>query len=51
MAADDFKPALDNARKQAGITGCIRARQRPRLLTGHGPCFVSHELVDYLQQC
>ena len=35
---------------QATDVGQVQVRHRPRLLSDNGPCYVSHELKDYLQR-
>ena len=49
MAASDVQDTLDVA-LQATDVGQVQVRHRPRLLSDNGPCYVSHELKDYLQR-
>ena len=49
MAASDVQDTLDLALDATGVTQ-VQVRHRPRLLSGNGPCFLSHELNDYLRQ-
>ena len=50
MAASDVQDTLDLALEATGVTH-VQVRHRPRLLSDHGPCYVSHELKDYLRRC
>ncbi len=50
MAASDVQDTLDVALQATGV-GHVQVRHRPRLLSDNGPCYVSHELKDYLQRC
>lgn len=45
MTASDVSATLKAALKIAGLSG----QQRPRLLSDNGPCYVSSELKDWLQ--
>lgn len=49
MSADDVKETLDMAVTKTGVTK-IHVRHRPRLLSDNGPCYLSHELKDYLDK-
>jgi transposase InsO family protein len=48
MASDDVEAVLDDAIARTGVTHPT-VRQRPRLLTDNGPCYVSGQLRDYLE--
>lgn len=47
MSAGDVKATLDMAVARTGVDK-IKVRHRPRLLSDNGPCYISHELRDYL---
>jgi len=47
MAAEDVKVTLDQAIAKTGVTN-IKVKHKPRLLSDNGPCYVSKELRDYL---
>ena len=47
MGASDVTETLDMARSKAGIDK-VRVRHRPRLLSDNGPCYISKELKEYL---
>jgi len=49
MSADDVKATLDDALAETGVDQ-VTVRHRPRLLSDNGPCYVSQELSDYLQE-
>ena len=49
MAADDVKNTLDLAINKTGISGA-QVRHRPRLLSDNGPCYLSQELGNYLEE-
>ena len=49
MAASDVQQTLDLVLDATGISQ-VQVRHRPRLLSDNGPCYVSHELKDYLRQ-
>jgi len=49
MSADDVKATLDNALAKTGVDQ-VKVRHRPRLLSDNGPCYVSQELGEYLQE-
>jgi transposase InsO family protein len=48
MGAGDVKELLDLAVERSG-TSQVAVRHRPRLLSDNGPCYLSGELRDYLQ--
>lgn len=48
MAADDVKETLDEAIRITGVDH-PKVKQRPRLLSDNGPCYVSDELKQYLK--
>lgn len=48
MAADDVKETLDEAIRVTGVDH-VKVKQRPRLLSDNGPCYVSGELKQYLK--
>jgi len=48
MAADDVKETLDEAIQITGIHH-PKVKQKPRLLSDNGPCYVSDELKRYLK--
>ena len=45
MKAEDLKKTVKTAIKKAQI----KAKQKPKLLSDNGPCYVSNELKDYLK--
>jgi hypothetical protein len=47
MGASDVADTLDDALTFTGL-GQIKGRHRPRLLSDNGPCYISGELSDYL---
>lgn len=47
MSAGDVKETLDIAVEKTGVTQ-VHVRHRPRLLSDNGPCYLSHELKEYL---
>ena len=49
MAADDVKKTLELALNKTGVSG-VEVRHRPRLLSDNGPCYLSGELGEYLEQ-
>ena len=49
MSADAVKETLDMAVTKTGVTK-VHVRHRPRLLSDNGPCYLSHELKDYLDK-
>jgi len=48
MAAGDVKEVLDMALARTGLDR-IRVNHRPRLLSDNGPCYISSELREYLE--
>ena len=48
MQAADVTETRDLARAKTGIDH-VQVAHRPRLLSDHGPCYVSGELADYLE--
>jgi putative transposase len=48
MAATDVTELLDRAIAKTGV-GHVEVCHRPRLLSDNGPCFISKELAEYLQ--
>ena len=49
MAADDVEAVLGDAIARTGVTE-PHVRHRPRLLTDNGPCYVSGQLRDFLEE-
>ncbi|MDH3379200.1 MAG: IS3 family transposase [Gammaproteobacteria bacterium] len=49
MSASDVSATLDDALQFTGL-GQVKVRHRPRLLSDNGPCYISGELSDYLQE-
>jgi len=49
MSADDVKTVLDMAIEKTGVTG-VAVKHRPRLLSDNGPCYLSGELREYLEE-
>lgn len=49
MSASDVSDTLDDALQFTGL-GQVKVRHRPRLLSDNGPCYISGELSDYLQE-
>ena len=49
MKADDVTAVLDDAIAASGVAG-VPVRHRPRLLSDHGPCYISKELGAYLNE-
>jgi len=47
MATDDVKNVLDEAIAVTGVDK-VQVRHRPRLLSDNGPCYISAELREYL---
>ena len=47
MAASDVQETLDLDLEATGVSQ-VQVQHRPRLLSDNGPCYVSHELKDYL---
>ena len=48
MAASDVTDTLEDAREVAGLDS-IMVRHNPRLLSDNGPCYISSELKDWLE--
>jgi len=48
MSAGDVKELLDMAVAKTGVNQ-VEVRQRPRLLSDNGPCYLSSELQEYLE--
>ena len=49
MSTGDVEEVLDEVIEKTGVEQ-VEVRHRPRLLTDNGPCFVSRELREYLEQ-
>lgn len=49
MAADDVKRVLDLAVERTGVER-VHVRHRPRLLSDNGPCYLSKDLREYLEE-
>ena len=49
MSADDVKLTLDDAIEQTGVAQ-VMVKHRPRLLSDNGPCYLSKELREYLDE-
>ena len=49
MSASDVSDTLDDALSFTGLDQ-IKVRHTPRLLSDNGPCYISGELADYLQE-
>ena len=49
MTASDVQETLELALDATGISQ-VQVRHRPRLLSDNGPCYVSHDLNEYLRQ-
>ena len=49
MSADDVKLTLDDATEQTGVAQ-VMVKHRPRLLSDNGPCYLSKELREYLDE-
>ena len=47
MSADDVTKTLDMALEKTGIRS-VKIKQRPRLLSDNGPCYISKKLKQYL---
>lgn len=48
MNATDVQETLDMALEKTNVRE-VNVRHRPRLLTDNGPCYLSHELKEYLK--
>jgi transposase InsO family protein len=49
MSTGDVKETLDEALAKTGLEQ-VQVRHRPRLLSDNGPCYISKELQEYLQE-
>jgi len=49
MSADDVTKTIDMALEKTGITQ-VKVKQRPRLLSDNGPCYISSKLKEYLEE-
>ena len=49
MAAEDVQETLDEALAATGLDQA-QVRCRPRLLSDNGPCYVSKDLREYLEE-
>ena len=49
VSADDVKLTLDDAIEQTGVAQ-VMVKHRPRLLSDNGPCYLSKELREYLDE-
>jgi len=49
MSATDVSDTLDDALRFTGLD-TIKVNRKPRLLGDNGPCYISGELADYLQE-
>jgi transposase InsO family protein len=49
MGASDVSDTLDDALSFTGLDQ-VKVRHKPRLLSDNGPCYISGELSDYLQE-
>jgi putative transposase len=49
MAAEDVKDLLEEAVRRTGVQR-VAVRHRPRLLSDNGPCYLSKELAEYLEE-
>ena len=49
MSADDVKLTLDDAIEKTGVDQ-VMVKHRPRLLSDNGPCYLSKELREYLDE-
>jgi transposase-like protein len=49
MAAADVQELLDHAINKTGVTQ-VKVRHRPRLLSDNGPCYMSGQLKNYLEE-
>jgi len=49
MGADDVMETLDIARERTGIDR-VQVQHRPRLLSDNGPCYLSRDLKEYLEE-
>jgi putative transposase len=49
MSARDVSATLQDALETTGLTS-VKLKQRPRLLSDNGPCYISSELKDWLDE-
>ncbi len=49
MSADDVTETLDMALEKTGIRS-VKIKQKPRLLSDNGPCYISKKLKQYLSE-
>lgn len=49
MSTGDVKETLDMAVEKTGVTQ-VHVRHRPRLLSDNGPCYLSQDLKEYLNE-
>ena len=49
MSASDVSDTLDDALSFTGLDH-VKVKHKPRLLSDNGPCYISGELADYLQE-
>ena len=49
MSASDVSDTLDDALTFTGLDQ-VKVRHKPRLLSDNGPCYISGELAEYLQE-
>ncbi len=49
MGANDVSDTLDDALRFTGLDG-VKVNHKPRLLSDNGPCYVSGELAEYLEE-
>ncbi len=49
MAGEDVKDLLKEAVRRTGVQR-VAVRHRPRLLSDNGPCYLSKELAEYLEE-
>ena len=49
MSAGDVSDTLDDALSFTGLDQ-VKVKHKPRLLSDNGPCYISGELADYLQE-
>ena len=49
MSARDVSATLQDALEATGLTS-VKLKQRPRLLSDNGPCYISSELKDWLYE-
>ena len=49
MSASDVSDTLDYALNFTGLNQ-VKVKHKPRLLSDNGPCYISGELAEYLQE-